>query len=68
MQTRDILKAYGFNNIDENSFQRDGWTVRIDGNYFELFNDPEIDNRYYHGPLHNLEKYLNAINKNNKGL
>jgi hypothetical protein len=68
MQIRDILKAYGFNNIDENSFQRDGWAVRIDGNYFELFNDPEIDNRYYHGPLHNLEKYLNAINKNNKGL
>jgi hypothetical protein len=61
MQIRDILKAYGFNNIDENSFQRDGWTVRIDNIYFELFNDPEIDNRYYHGPLHNLEKYLKAI-------
>jgi hypothetical protein len=61
MQIRDILKAYGFNNIDENSFQRDGWTVRIDNIYFELFNDPEIDNRYYYGPLHNLEKYLKAI-------
>lgn len=61
MQTRDILKAHGFNSIDENSFQRDGWTVRIDGIYFELFNDPEIDDRYYHGPLHNLEKYLKAI-------
>ena len=61
MQTRDILKAHGFKKIDENEFQRDGWTVRIDGLYFEIFNDPEMDDRYYHGPLHNLEKYLKAI-------
>lgn len=61
MQTRDILKAHDFKKIDENEFQRDGWTVRIDGLYFEIFNDPEMDDRYYHGPLHNLEKYLKAI-------
>lgn len=61
MQTRDILKAHGFKSVDKNSFQRDGWTVRIDGLYFEIFNDPEMDDRYYHGPLHNLEKYLKAI-------
>ncbi len=61
MQTRDILKAHGFKKIDKNEFQRDGWTVRFDGLYFEIFNDPEMDDRYYHGPLHNLEKYLKAI-------
>lgn len=68
MQTRDVLKAHGFNSVDENLFQRDDWTVRIDGINFEIFSDPEIDTRYYFGTTDNLEKYLNAINKNNKGL
>lgn len=63
MKTRDILKAYNFNSIDENEFQKENWTVRIDRINFEIFSDPEVDTRYYFGTIDNLEKYLNAINK-----
>lgn len=68
MNNENILNNHGFKKIDENEFQKENWIVRIDGINFEIFSDPEIDTRYYFGTTDNLEKYLNAINKNNKGL
>lgn len=45
----------------DNEYIRDHWTLRIEGNMFELFADPEIDTRYYYGYIDQLEKYLKAI-------
>lgn len=68
MNNESILNNHGFKKIGENEFQKENWIVRIDGINFEIFSDPEIDTRYYFGITDNLEKYLNAINKNNRGL
>ena len=61
MKVREVLERHKFSQIDDNEFERDGWTVRIDYPNFELFNDPEIDIRYYFGSIDNLEKYLTTI-------
>lgn len=61
MQIKDILETYNFKEDSENTFKRDSWEVRFEGNTFELFSDPEIDTRYYIGSIDNLEKYLKAI-------
>ena len=61
MKVREVLERHEFSQTDDNEFERDGWTVRIDYPNFELFTDPEIDARYYFGYVDNLEKYLNVI-------
>lgn len=61
MEIERILNDYKFTKVDENEHVRNNWTVRIGFPYFEIFSDPEIDTRYYHGYLDNLEKYLKAI-------
>ena len=61
MKVRKVLDKFEFTQTDENEFEKDGWTVRLDFPNFELFNDPEIDNRYFIGSIDNLEKYLTAI-------
>lgn len=61
MQIKDILETYNFKEDSENTFKRDYWEVRFEGNTFELFSDPEIDVRYYIGSIDNLEKYLKEI-------
>ena len=61
MKVREVLDKFEFAQIEENEFIRDIWTVRLEGNKFELFADPEIDTRYYFGYVDNLEKYLNVI-------
>ncbi len=61
MKVRKVLDKFEFTQTDENEFEKDGWTVRLDFPTFELFNDPEIDNRYYFGSIDNLEKCLTAI-------
>ena len=61
MKVREVLDKFEFTQIEENEFEKDGWTVRLDYPNFELFNDPEIDIRYYFGSVDNLEKYLTAI-------
>ena len=63
MKVREVLDKFEFTQIEENEFKKDGWTVRLDFPNFELFNDPEIDIRYYFGSVDNLEKYLTTINK-----
>lgn len=61
MKVREVLDKFEFTQIEENEFEKDGWTVRLDFPNFELFNDPEIDIRYYFGSVDNLEKYLTTI-------
>lgn len=61
MKVREVLDKFEFTQIEENEFKRGGWTVRLDYLNFELFNDPEIDVRYYFGSIDNLEKYLTTI-------
>lgn len=50
-----LLIENKFSRESENEFQRDNWTVRLDGDNFEVFSDPSIDRRYYYGPLKDLE-------------
>ena len=38
------------------NFKKKIGIVRIDGIFFEIFSDPEIDTRYYFGTTDNLEK------------
>ena len=61
MKVREVLDKFEFAQIEENEFERGGWTVRLDYPNFELFSDPEIDIRYYFGSIDNLEKYLTTI-------
>ena len=61
MKVREVLDKFEFTQIEENEFEKNGWKVRLDYPNFELFNDPEIDNRYYFGSMDNLEKYLTVI-------
>ena len=61
MKVREVLDRHKFSQIDDNEFERDGWTVRIDYPNFELFTDPEIDTRYFFGSLDNLEKRILLI-------
>ena len=61
MKVRKVLDKFEFSQTDENEFEKDGWTVRLDFPNFELFSYPEIDIRYYFGSMDNLENYLTAI-------
>lgn len=61
MKVREVLDKFEFTQIEENEFKRGGWTVRLDYPNFELFNDPEIDIRYFMGSLDDLEKRLELI-------
>ena len=61
MKTEELLKQYNFIKIDNNEFQRENWTVRLEGLNFEIFSDPEIDTRYYFGLKDKLELCLKAI-------
>lgn len=61
MKVREVLDKFEFAQTEENEFERGEWTVRLDYPNFELFNDPEIDIRYYFGSIDNLEKYLTTI-------
>ncbi len=61
MKVRKVLDKFEFTQTDENEFEKDGWTVRLDYPNFELFNNPEIDTRYFIGSVDNLEEYLTAI-------
>ena len=61
MKVRKVLDKFGFTQTDENEFEKDGWTVRLDFPNFELFNDPEIDTRYFMGSLDDLEKRLELV-------
>ncbi len=61
MKVREVLDKFEFTQIEENEFEKDGWTVRLDYPNFELFNDPEIDIRYFMGSLDDLEKRLELI-------
>ena len=61
MKVREVLDKFGFTQTNENEFEKNGWTVRLDYPNFELFNDPEIDTRYFIGSLDDLEKRLELI-------
>lgn len=61
MKNEELLNKYGFEKESPSEFVRDNWTVRIDKLEFELFSDPEIDTRYYHGYLDKLEACIKAI-------
>lgn len=61
MKVREILEQHKFERVSSTEYIRDEWTVKLDGHEFELFADPEIDTRYYHGMIDNLELALNAI-------
>ncbi len=61
MKNEKLLNSHGFEKISPNEFIRDIWTVRINELEFELFADPEIDTRYYHGMTDNLDACLQAI-------
>lgn len=57
----DIINKYGFRKVDTNEFIRENWTLRIWYNEFELFSNPEIDNRYLKAPLDDLETALEEL-------
>ena len=62
MDIQQILEEFGFVQNEDGDYEKDNWTLRLDNtHYFELYSDPEIDNRYYYGSLDNLDKYLNTI-------
>lgn len=61
MEKGKLLERYEFVETDVNEFTRDEWTVRFDGHEFEVFADPEIDTRYYHGMIDNLERVLRVL-------
>jgi hypothetical protein len=52
-----ILRKNGFTkDIDENEWTRNDWTVRIDGNTMEVFNDPDKTvGKYYIGPISKID-------------
>lgn len=61
MEKGEVLRRYQFAKVSDNEFIRNEWTVRFDNHEFEVFADPEIDTRYYHGMIDNLEKVLKAL-------
>lgn len=57
------LEQNGFSKNEDGEYILDNWTLRLDGDNFEIFSDPEIDTRYYYGSLDNLDVILEDIKK-----
>ena len=65
MDTR-LLKAGYRPTGNLNEFRKIGWTVRIDGDMIEVFDDPESGaGKYYHGKINNtnVEQLLREIDE-----
>ena len=57
------LEQSGFSKNEDDEYILDDWTLRLDGDNFEIFTNPEIDTRYYYGSLENLDIILEDIKK-----
>lgn len=58
------LLERGYKQIDKDEFVREGWTIRLEKDIIEVFDDPEVGLGYYfHGNIHkvDLETLLNEI-------
>ena len=58
------LLERGYKQIDKQEFVKEGWTIRLDKDIIEVFDDPETGSGYYfHGNIHkvDLENLLNEI-------
>lgn len=58
---KDIILRYGFEEIDSNLYTKGEWILVIYNDEFEVFGDPEINNRYFHGKIDQLEDVLNDL-------
>lgn len=54
---QSIIKR-GFKPLSESEFEKNGWTLRIEKDKFELFTDPEIDRDYIYTDISLLDCYL----------
>lgn len=51
MKMEEILMKHGFNPIEENLWIKGDWTIKIDDQFIEIFNNPDkAPGKYYIGP------------------
>lgn len=58
------LLERGYKQIDKQEFVKSGWTIRLEKDIIEVFDDPEVGTGYYFkGDIHkvDLETLLNEI-------
>jgi hypothetical protein len=52
----EILKKYNYNYVDENTWVKNNWTVRIIDETVEVFSDPDkTKGRYFIGPKNSID-------------
>jgi len=51
------LKKRGYNEVSDNEFVKGNWTVRIDNDIIEVFNNPDIEKKglYYKGHIDKID-------------